>query len=106
MKYILIIIAVLGAIKFYNERPIEVSDLTRSDVTLYATSWCGYCAKTRQFFALNRIPYTEYNIETSAYGKAEYNKIAKGRGVPVIDIKGYVIQGYNEKALRSKLGVN
>lgn len=106
MKKLLLLILIIAGVKYYKDRSLDPSSLARSDVILYATNWCGYCQKTRQFFAIHRIPYTEYNIETSAYGKARYDKIAKGSGVPVVEIKGNVIRGYSERLLRSQFGLD
>ena len=32
-------------------------------VTMYATSWCGYCKKARTYFRQNGINFIEYDIE-------------------------------------------
>lgn len=70
---------------------------------LYATEWCGYCARTRKFFEENNIPFREYDIEKSTEGQAQYEKLG-GNGVPVVLIAGEVIHGYDEQALREALG--
>ena len=62
-------------------------------VVLYATTWCGYCQKTRELFAEHRIPYVEYDIESSRQGYEEYQRLG-GQGVPVINANGTVIHGY------------
>lgn len=105
MKKILLVIAILGAIYHFKNNPSGISFFGGHDeVILYATDWCGYCQKTRVFFSANGVAYTEYNIERSVYGKAEYDKIAKG-GVPVVDARGTIIQGYNPQKLRNALGL-
>jgi mycoredoxin len=68
------------------------------EVVLYATSWCGYCAKTRELFAEQGIVYREENIEQSSAAREAYQRLG-GRGVPVIDIRGTVIHGYNPQAI-------
>ena len=62
-------------------------------VVLYATEWCGYCDKTRELFAEHRISYVEIDIEKSAQGHQEYERLG-GRGVPVVNAYGTVIHGY------------
>jgi len=69
---------------------------------LYATEWCGYCARTRKFFRENKVPFQEYDIEKSAEGYAQYEQLG-GRGVPVVLIDGQAIHGYDEKSLRDAL---
>jgi len=69
---------------------------------LYATEWCGYCAKTRAFFKENNIAFREYDIEKSDDGKAQYDRLG-GNGVPVVMIADEVIHGFDEAAMRSAL---
>lgn len=71
-------------------------------VVLYATSWCGYCAATRELFEQNGIRYRELDIEKSTEGYEGHKKLG-GRGVPVIVVGDEVVHGYNEDALRASL---
>ena len=57
--------------------------LNNQKLIMYTTSRCGYCAKARKYFAKQRIPYKEKNIETSEKYHREFKKIG-GKGVPVI----------------------
>ena len=69
---------------------------------LYGTEWCGYCAATRKLLAERNIPYREYDIEKSAEGLAQYEKL-HGNGVPVLVINKEVIQGFDETAIEQAL---
>jgi len=67
---------------------------------MYATSWCGYCKKAREYFRKTKIPYTEYNIEKNKQAKRTYDSFG-GKGVPVIfvgqeRINGFDISSFNE----------
>jgi glutaredoxin len=64
------------------------------EVVLYATSWCPYCAKTREFFRMHGIRYTEYDIEHNAVGAEGYRRLG-GNGVPIIVIGADVVHGYD-----------
>jgi glutaredoxin len=94
-----VVIATLGAIKFgliekpFSKNPTVVNTPV-NEVVLYATSWCGYCAKTRQLLSDNGIAYTEHDIETSAEGKQGYDQL-KGNGVPLLQIGNGIVRGYN-----------
>ena len=63
-------------------------------VVLYATRWCGYCKKTREFFAANGIAYDERDIEASSSAEEEYRALG-GNGVPVVVIGDQVIHGFS-----------
>jgi len=71
-------------------------------VTLYSTSWCGYCTMTRELFASNGIRFVELDIEKTTDGYEGHKKLG-GNGVPLIVVGDDVIHGYNEDRLRSSL---
>jgi mycoredoxin len=73
------------------------------EVTLYATSWCGYCKAAREFFAANNIPFKEYDIEKSPEGKKLYTALGGKGAVPLIEIRDSVLRGFNEQAVRKAL---
>jgi mycoredoxin len=73
-----------------------------SRITLYATSWCGYCRKTRELLAELGVAYVEKDVEKSAEGRKEYQAKGKGyRGVPLLDIGGTIVRGYEPEEIRS-----
>lgn len=63
-------------------------------VILYATTWCPYCEKARKLFQKHNINYTEFDIEKSAEGKAQYDLLGIS-GVPITVINNKVIQGFD-----------
>ena len=97
MKKIIFLIAAVFLFQYFdNAKPIQVSEIKHDNVILYATSWCGYCKKMRTFLAENNIKYIEYDIEKSEEGKKQHEAL-NARGVPVLDIKGTIIYGYDLK---------
>lgn len=65
-------------------------------VTMYATSWCGYCARARKYFRDNNISFTEYDIEKDARAKRRYDQMG-ARGVPVILVGNRRMSGFSEE---------
>lgn len=54
-------------------------------ITMYSTSWCGDCFRTRSYFAENNIVYSEVDIEESIESAQFVEKINNGnRSVPTI----------------------
>ncbi len=94
-------IFVLGKIALKPVKP-ETTDIHPNSVVLYATEWCGYCQKTRQFFKDNQIAYTEFDIEKSTAGKQEYDQL-NGKGIPLVVINGKLIRGYNPSLMKELL---
>ncbi len=75
---------------------------TGFQAVLYATAWCGYCARTRKFFNEHSISFREYDIEKSTEARTQYEQLG-GHGVPVVLINDQVIHGYHEATLREAL---
>jgi glutaredoxin len=72
-----------------------VRHLAEIDVHLYATSWCGYCAKARAFFDANGVRYQDHDVESDPAAKAEKDRLSPNSGVPVVLIDGKVVSGFN-----------
>lgn len=74
----------------------------QSKVVLYGTSWCGYCAKTRDYFRAHQIDFIDLDIEKSPEARKAHAELGGG-GVPVVLIGNRKIQGYNASALEAAL---
>ncbi len=97
-KFIFIMLALLifqkrDQIYIYFNPPPDYGAMHSGEVILYATSWCGYCAKARTFLKDNHIPYYEYDIEKSTEGWDQHKSLG-GKGVPVLLVNGKVINGF------------
>lgn len=81
-----------------------VAEQTRAqaNVVLYATDWCGYCKLTRRFLDQKGIPFKEYDIEKDAEARKAYEALG-GRGIPVLDVNGTLIRGYEPEAILAAL---
>ncbi len=82
--------------------PPDYSAISQGKVVLYATSWCGYCQKTRELLSKKKVSYKEYDIEKSKEGRRQYDSL-NGKGVPVLIVNDQVIHGYNLKAIEEAL---
>ena len=84
----------------------------RPEVTLFSTSWCGYCTKARAFFQREKIMFSEYDLEKDPSARAKMGQLAKKagvapetlQGVPIIFINGTAMAGYSEPRVRKLLG--
>lgn len=85
-----------------EQRAAEFADRHSEPVVLYATSWCGYCAKARALFEEQGIAYFEYDIEESAVGEEQYKALG-GDGVPLMIVNNQVIQGFKKKRILKAL---
>ena len=73
-------------------------------VTIYTTPMCGYCRVAKDYFRTSHVPYTEYDVSVDQRKAEEMVRKSGQTGVPVIDVHGRVIVGFNrpeiEKALK------
>jgi glutaredoxin len=64
------------------------------EVVIYSTSWCHVCTKAKSYFRANNIDYVEYDVETNAQGKRDYQRMS-GRGVPIILVGRKRLNGFS-----------
>jgi len=72
----------------------------KKKVVMYSAVWCGVCKKAKKYFRKNKIPFKEYDIDTSIKGKRDFKKL-KARGVPVILVGKKRLNGFNANKFES-----
>ena len=60
---------------------------------------------TKEFFKKNKISFTNKDVSKNKKNSQEMYRKSKQLGVPVIDIGGKIIIGYNEEKFRKELGI-
>lgn len=91
-----------------NERAAEPFVAANTSVIIYTTSWCGYCRKAKSFLKAKKVFFTEKDVEKDAGAAQELaQKAAAARvqpqGVPVLDVKGKLILGFDQQAIEQAL---
>lgn len=91
-----------------DSSPLEDGGEAESPVIVYGTSWCGACAQARKYLAAKRIPFEDKDIEKDeAAAQALARKMKRAgvnyRGVPVIDVKGHLMEGFDPRAVEQAL---
>lgn len=59
----------------------------------------------KEFFKKNNIQYEEANVAEDQKAREEMVDKSHQLGVPVIDVNGKIMVGFNEAALREALGM-
>lgn len=77
----------------------------KAKVIVYSTKTCPWCKKTKEFLKANKIPFTSKDVGSSSKNAGEMFKKSGQQGVPVTDIGGKIIIGFNEGKLKSALGL-
>ncbi len=72
----------------------------KNDVTVYVTSWCPACTMTTDYLKRKKIPFVVKDVEKNEdYMKEMVRKVGGYRGVPVLDINGRILLGFNPQVL-------
>lgn len=73
-------------------------------VTVYTTPSCSFCNKVKKYLREHRITFKEHNIQKDKRRAEEMVKKSGQMGVPVLDVHGKIIVGFDvpkiEKALK------
>ncbi len=72
-------------------------------VTVYSTPTCPYCKLTKEFLKEKGIPFSDVDVSADPAAANEMVKKSGQMGVPVIDINGSVIVGWNKGALEEAI---
>lgn len=72
-------------------------------VTVYSTPSCGYCTMAKKYFDENNVSYVDYNVSENSAKAEEMIQKSGQMGVPVIDINGKIIVGFNKPAIEEAL---
>ncbi len=74
-------------------------------VIIYSTPVCTYCNMAKEFFKQHNVEYTEHDVATDLNARKEMIDKSEQMGVPVIDIEGEIIVGFDKEQLSKTLGL-
>ncbi len=72
-------------------------------VSIYTTPTCSYCRMAKDYFRQNNVPFTEYNVASDTRRAEEMVHKSGQMGVPVLDINGRIIVGFNKPEIERAL---
>lgn len=74
-------------------------------VIIYSTTWCGYCKMLKQYLTDKNVAWVEKDIEQDSAAHSELMEKIGGdfRGVPVSDVNGTVVLGFDRPAIDAAL---
>lgn len=75
-------------------------------ITIYTTPTCVYCKMTKEFFKEHNVQYTEKDVASDAAAREEMVKKSGQMGVPVIDIDGELVVGFDKERLSELLKIS
>jgi len=80
--------------------------MEEKNVVIYTTPTCVYCKAAKEFFQENDIKYEEKNVATDQEAQQAMVQKSGQMAVPVIDVGGEIVIGFDKDKLSELLGVN
>ena len=74
-------------------------------VIVYGTEHCPWCHKAKDFFEENEVKFEYVDVGSDREAAMKMVEKSGQRGVPVIEIDGEMIVGFDEPKIREKLGI-
>jgi len=74
-------------------------------VKVYTAPGCAFCIIIENFLKRNKIKFKEIDISKDAKAKQEMKKKSGQESVPVTEVNGKVIVGYDLKKLKEALKI-
>lgn len=70
-------------------------------VKVYSTPSCPWCTVAKNYLDSKNIPYEDIDVSADRNAAMEMVKKSGQRGVPVIDIDGEIVIGFNQGIIDS-----
>ena len=74
-------------------------------VKIYTTVTCVYCKKAKEFCKENKVEYEEIDVGKDVKAAKEMVEKSGQMGVPVIEVNGKFIVGFDKPALMKELKI-
>lgn len=72
-------------------------------VKVYSTNSCPWCVKAKNYLKSVGVSFEELNVQEDMVARDEMINKSKQMGVPVLDINGTVIVGFDKNAIDKAL---
>ncbi len=72
-------------------------------IRLYTTPTCPYCRLVKDFLKEKQLSFEEIDVTSDHKSVQEMVKLSGQMGVPVVDIDGKIIVGWNKAALEETI---
>lgn len=72
-------------------------------VIVYSATWCAFCHAAKEYFDKLGVKYTDKDVEKDPKDGLEAVEKSGQRGIPVIDIDGDIIIGFDRPKIDAAL---
>ena len=75
------------------------------NVIIYSTPTCHFCHQAKEFLTAKNVKFIDYNVATDLERRKEMIEKTGQMGVPVIDVEGEIMIGFEQDRLATALGI-
>ena len=79
--------------------------MAQKKVLIYSTPTCPFCHQTKDYLNEKKITFTDYDVAADSAKAQEMIDKSGQMGVPVLDIEGKIIVGFDKEAIDKELGL-
>jgi len=76
-----------------------------AEIKVYSTPTCPYCKMVKQFLEEHQVAFAEVDVSASQTAAEEMIAKSGQLGVPVIELDGQVIVGFDKARIRQILNI-
>ena len=76
-----------------------------TNVIIYTTPTCVYCRAAKEFFKEHNVEYEEKDVAVDEQAREDMIRKSEQMGVPVIDVGGEIVIGFDKSRLSELLGI-
>ena len=73
-------------------------------ISVYSTPTCPYCKMTKEHLKQKKVEFEDIDVSASQEKAAEMIEKSGQMGVPVIEIDGEIIVGFDKEKIEKALG--
>ena len=70
-------------------------------VKVYSTPSCPYCTMAKKYLESKNVKYEEFDVSVDRSAAMEMVRKSRQRGVPVLDIDGNIVIGFDKDRIDS-----
>lgn len=74
-------------------------------VKVYSTKTCSYCSMEKDFLRKHKIQFEDVDVSNNQEAANEMVKKSGQMGVPVTEIDGYIVVGFDKEKLKNLLDI-
>ena len=79
--------------------------MAEKSVKIYSTTTCPYCIRAKQYLKDNNVTFQDSDVSSDKSMADEMIKKSGQMGVPVLDIDGQIVVGFDKDKIKTALGL-